>query len=78
MKILGTKNDWRNEFGELNKIQQFFFFSYVSKFYVEFIEFCYHKCVMISSSFQMFVWNDSYVASTLNVVVFFYQYSFLH
>jgi len=36
VKILGTENDRRNEFGELNKIQQLFA-SYVCKFYVEFI-----------------------------------------
>jgi len=38
IKILGTENGWRNEFGEQNKIQQLFA-SYVSKLYVEFIEF---------------------------------------
>jgi len=66
MKILGTENDWRNEFGELNKIQQLFA-SYVCKLYVEFIGFYHCKCVMIRSSFQTFLWRDNHIASTLQV-----------
>jgi hypothetical protein len=52
IKILRTENDWRNEFGEPNKIQQTYV-SYVGLYelYVDFTEFYYHKCVMSRSSF---------------------------